>query len=153
MPNTYTQMYAHIIFSPKGRQNLILPSFEERLYKYLTGIVQKKGQKLIAVNGMPDHIHLFVGFQPSVSISDLVKDVKAYSSKFVNDEHFLPNHFAWQSGFGCFTHSHAQIDVVAQYIMHQKEHHRKKSFREEYLSILKKYSVSFDMKYVFEFYD
>lgn len=153
MANTYTQMYAHLVFSPLGRQNLILPAFEDRLYRYITGIVQTKGQKMIAINGMPDHVHLFFGFKPGIAISDLVRDVKVSSSKFINEERFLPGRFSWQEGFGCFTYGHSQVDRVAQYVMNQKEHHRKRSFRDEYLELLRKFAVPFDERYMFEFYD
>jgi len=153
MPNTYTQMYAQIVFTPKGRENLILSTFEERLYQYMTAIVQNKGQKMIAINGMPDHIHLFIGFKPSIAISDLVRDVKANSAKFINEHRLLPGRFAWQDGFGCFTYAHSQLDAVAKYVMQQKEHHRTKSFRNEYLDFLEKFVVPFEEKYLFEFYD
>jgi putative transposase len=153
MPNTYTQMYAQIVFTPKGRENLILPVFEERLYQYITAIVQNKGQKMIAVNGMPDHIHLFVGFKPNIAISDLVRDVKANSAKFINEQDLLPKRFAWQDGFGCFTYAHSQLDTVAKYVMRQKEHHRAKTFRQEYLEFLEKFVVPFDEQYLFEFYE
>ncbi|MFZ2901042.1 MAG: IS200/IS605 family transposase [Saprospiraceae bacterium] len=152
MANTFSQMYAHLIFSPKGRQNLILPSFEESLFKYLTGIVQNKGQKMIAINGMPDHLHIFIGFKPSLAISDLVRDVKASSTNFINESRFLPGKFFWQEGFGCFTHSHSQVDTVAKYVLHQKEQHKKQSFREEYLALLKKLDIPFEERYLFEFY-
>ncbi len=146
-------MYAHLIFSPKGRQSLILSSFEERLYKFITGIVQNKDQKMLAIHGMTDHIHLFIGFKPNISISDLVRDVKASSSKFINEEGWLPYKFSWQEGFGCFTYSHSQVDSVAKYVMNQKEHHRKKTFREEYLELLDKFVVPFEEQFLFEFYD
>jgi putative transposase len=146
-------MYAQIVFTPKGRENLILPEFEERLYQYITAIVQNKGQKMIAVNGMPNHIHLFIGFKPTIALSDLVRDVKANSAKFINENHWLPKRFAWQDGFGCFTYGHSQLDTVAQYVMRQKEHHRTKTFREEYLDFLEKFAVPFDEQYLFEFYD
>ena len=153
MANTYSQLYAQLIFSPKGRQNLILPSFEEEIFKYITGIVQNKGQKMIAINGMPDHIHLFIGFKPSVALSDLVRDIKASSSKLINEKKWLPHKFCWQEGFGCFTYSHSQLDSVAKYVLEQKVHHQKRTFREEYLQLLKKFGVSFDERFLFEFYD
>jgi REP element-mobilizing transposase RayT len=153
MANTYTQMYAQIIFSPKGRENLILPSFEERLYQYITGIVKERGQKLIAINGMPDHIHIFIGFKPSLAIADLVKDIKIGSTKFIKANGFLRGAFAWQDGYGCFTYAHSQIAVVANYVMNQKEHHRTRTFKEEYEDFLQKFEVSFDERYLFEFYD
>lgn len=153
MANTYTQMYAQVIFSPKGRENLILPSFEERIYKYISGVVKDRGQKLIAINGMPDHLHLFIGFKPSLAIADLVKDIKTSTTKFINSERFLPWRFAWQDGYGCFTYSHSQVDMVAQYVMNQKQHHRVKTFREEYMALLQKFEVAYEDRYLFEYYD
>jgi putative transposase len=153
MANTFTQMYAQIVFCPRGRAHLIHPSFEDRLYKYITGIIQDRGQKLIAINGMPDHIHIFIGFKPDIEISDLVGDIKTGSSKFIKTNRFLSRDFNWQRGFGCFTYAHSQIDAVAKYVMNQKEHHRKKTFRAEYLQFLKKFEVEYDEQYLFEFYD
>ena len=108
---------------------------------------------MIAINGMPDHVHLFIGFKPTIALSDLVRDVKAFSSKFIDEEGFLPDKFSWQEGFGCFTYAHSQMDSVAKYVMNQKEHHQKKSFKEEYLEFLTKFVVPFDERYLFEFYD
>lgn len=153
MANTFIQMYAQIIFSPKGRENLILPAFEERLYQYITGIVQNKGQKMIAINDMPDHIHLFIGFKPAIALSDLIRDVKASSSKFINDERLVRGKFSWQDGFGCFTYAHSQLDAVAKYVMNQKDHHKAKTFRDEYVEFLEKFVVSYEERYLFEFYD
>ncbi len=152
MANTYTQMYAQIVFSPLGRDNLILPSFEERLYQYITGIIKERGQKLIAINGMPDHLHIFIGFKPTIRIADLVADIKIGSTKFIKTNRFLPGTFSWQDGYACFTYSHSQIDAVAKYVMNQKEHHKAKTFREEYLEFLQKFDVPFDEQYLFEFY-
>jgi REP element-mobilizing transposase RayT len=153
MANTFYQNYAQIVFSPKGRENLILPSFEERIYQYITGIIKNNDQKLIAINGMPDHIHVFIGFKPTIAIANLVRDIKANSSKFINEEHFLRGKFAWQDGYGCFTYAHSQLDVVAKYVMNQKEHHKTKTFREEYLSFLEKFAIPYDEKYLFDFYE
>jgi len=153
MANTFTQMYAQIVFCPKGRENLILPNFEERLYQYITGIVRERGQKLIAINGMPDHLHLFIGFKPTIQLADLVGDIKTGASKFIKTNRFLTRGFSWQDGYGCFTYGHSQIDVVAKYVMNQKEHHRKKTFREEYIQFLQKFEVPYEEKYLFEFYD
>ncbi len=141
MANTFTQMYAQVVFSPKGRGHLILPSFEERLYQYITGIVKEYDQKLIAINGMPDHVHIFFGFKPTLKIADLVNDIKTGATKFIKKNRFLPGTFAWQDGYGGFTYAHSQIDSVAKYIMNQKEHHKKKTFREEYLDFLRKFGV------------
>lgn len=153
MGNTFYQNYAQIVFSPKGRENLILPSFEERIYQYITGIIKNNDQKLNTINGMPDHIHVFIGFKPTIAIANLVRDIKANSSKFINEEHFLRGKFAWQDGYGCFTYAHSQLDVVAKYVMNQKEHHKTKTFREEYLSFLEKFAIPYDEKYLFDFYE
>jgi len=153
MANTFTQMYAQIVFCPKGRENLILPSFEERLYQYITGIIKEREQKLIAINGMSDHLHIFLGFKPTIQLADLVGDIKTGASKFIKTKRFLTREFSWQDGYGCFTYGHSQIDAVAKYVMNQKEHHRKKTFREEYLQFLQKFEVPYEEKYLFEFYD
>ncbi len=153
MANTFTQMYAQVVFSPKGRQHLILPAIEEKLYQYITGVVKEYDQKLIAVNGMPDHIHIFIGFKPSIKISDLVGDIKTASSKYIKKERLLPGTFAWQDGYGCFTYAHSQLDVVAKYVMNQKVHHQKRTFRQEYMEMLQKAGVQYDERYLFEFYD
>ena len=150
MPNTYTQIYIHIVFSVQGRGNLISESYREELQKYITGIVQNRGQKLIAIYCMPDHVHIFVGFKPVMSISDLVREIKAVSSKFINDKRWIIGKFNWQEGYGAFSHSHSQIDSVVKYIRNQKEHHGVKSFKVEYLEILKDNDVKYDDKYLFE---
>ena len=122
---------------------------KEELHKYITGIIQKKGQKVIAINSMPDHIHILIGMKPNVALSDLVRDVKAGSSKFTNSKNWVMGRFNWQEGFGAFSYSHSQLDTVAGYVMDQEKHHSKKSFRDEYLEMLKRFNVKYDMKYVF----
>lgn len=153
MANTFTQMYAQIVFCPKGRENLILPDFEERVYQYITGIVQERGQKLIAINGMPDHLHIFIGFKPTIKIADLIGDIKIGASKFIKTKRFLRSGFAWQDGYGCFTYGHSQIDTVAKYVMNQKEYHKRKSFKEEYIEFLHKFEIEYNERYLFEFYN
>ena len=150
MPNTYTQVYIHIVFTVQGRQNLISETHREELQKYITGIVQNRGQKLIAIYCMPDHIHIFIGIKPVMSISDLVREIKAVSSKFINDKRWIKGKFNWQEGYGAFSHSHSQIDTVVKYIRNQKEHHDSKTFKEEYLKMLTDYDVKYDDKYLFE---
>jgi putative transposase len=112
MANTYSQIYVHIVFAVKGRQNLISVTWKDEVYKYITGIVTNKGQKLIAINGMSDHIHILVGFKPDKTISDLVRDIKANSSKFINDNKWINGKFEWQTGFGAFSYSHSQLPNV-----------------------------------------
>ena len=150
MANTYTQIYIHIVFAVQGRQCLIPRQHKEELYKYSSGIVKKRGQKLIAINGMPDHVHVFVGMTPTIAISDLVRDVKAGSSGFINEKKWFPGRFNWQEGFGAFSYSHSQIDQVVKYIQKQEEHHRKSSFKEEYLELLKIFAVEYNEQYLFE---
>ena len=147
--NTYTQIYIHIVFAVEGRQSLIRVEHKEELHKYITGIIQKKEQKVIAINSMPDHIHVLIGMKPNAVLSDLVRDVKTGSSKFINGKNWVTGRFNWQEGFGAFSYSHSQLDTVAGYVMGQEKHHSKKSFRDEYLEMLKKFNVKYDMKYVF----
>jgi len=153
MPDTYSQIYIHIIFAVKGRGNLISPMWKDELYKYIAGIIKAKDQKPLIINGMPDHIHVFVGLKPSMRISDLVRDIKNNSSKFINDKKFLRGKFSWQEGYGVFSYSHSHIGNVYNYILNQEKHHRKKTFREEYFNFLKKYEIEFNEKYLFEWID
>ena len=152
MANTYTQIYIHIVFAVQGRQNLIPKEHKEELHKYMTGIIQNKGQKLIAINSMPDHVHIFIGMKPTIVLSDLVRDVKNNSSNFINDKKWIRGRFNWQKGFGAFSYAHSQIDTVAKYILNQEKHHGQKTFKEEYLEMLKNFNVEYDEKYLFEFY-
>ena len=153
MPNTYTQIYIQIVFAVKGKQNLIHNDHREELHKYITGIVQNRGQKMLAIFCMSDHTHIFIGLKPSIAISDLVRDIKACSSKFINDNKWMRGKFNWQEGFGAFSYSRSHIDKVVQYILNQQEHHRKKSFREEYVEFLTKYAIDYNAKYLFEWID
>jgi putative transposase len=149
MSNTYTQLYIHFVFAVKYRQAVIEAEWENRLQKYITGVVQNNGHKLLAINTMPDHLHLFAGLNPKQSISDLMKLVKGDSSEFINKEGFTQRKFHWQDGYGAFSNSRTQIDGVVKYILNQKEHHKKQTFREEYLGILKRNAVEYDEKYIF----
>lgn len=150
MANTYSQVYIHIVFAVQGRLNLIAEKHREELQKYITGIISKRNQKLLAVYCNPDHTHIFVGMKPELSISDLVRDVKAGSSNFINDKKWVVGKFSWQKGAGSFSHSHSQIDTVVKYVKNQKEHHHKKTFKEEYLEMLKNFAVDYDERYLFE---
>ncbi len=150
MANTYSQIYIHVVFAVQGRQNLIPKEHKEELHKYITGIVKNKGQKLIAINSMPDHVHIFIGMKPSIALSDLVGDIKASSSAFINTKKWIREKFNWQEGFGAFSYGHSQIDAVVKYIQDQEKHHAKKTFKEEYLDMLKKFNVAYDEKYLFK---
>jgi len=149
MPNTYTQLYIHFVFAVKYRKAIIQEDWENRLQKYITGIVQKNGHKLIAINSVPDHLHLFVGLNPKHSISELMRLVKGDSSEFVNDNHLTSRKFQWQEGYGAFSNSRSQIDGVVKYILNQKAHHTQKTFKEEYTEILRHNDIEYDEKYIF----
>lgn len=150
MPNTYSQIYIQIVFAVKGRQNLIPEQSRTELQKYITGIVQKRDQKMLAIFCMPDHTHILVGLKPSILISDLVRDIKAGSSKFISDNNLVNGKFNWQEGFGAFSYSKSQIDTVIKYILNQEIHHKKRTFKEEYLNFLKKFEIKYDERYLFE---
>ncbi len=153
MANTFSQIYLQIVFTVHGRQNLIKKENKDELYKYITGIIKNNNQKLLAINGMPDHIHIFIGLNPNIHISNLVRDIKANSSRFINEKGFVRGKFSWQEGFGVFSYSHSHIDRVINYIVKQEEHHKKKTFKEEYLELLEKFNIKFEPKYLFVFYD
>ena len=150
MANTYTQIYIQIVFAVKGRQNLIAKENREELHKFITGIVTNRGQKLFAVFAMPDHVHILVSIGPTILISDLVRDIKAGSSKFINDKKWINGKFNWQEGYGAFSYSKSSVDSVVKYILNQEEHHKNKKFKEEYLGLLEKFEIEYDQKYLFE---
>ena len=150
MPNTYTQLYVHVVFAVKGRANLISEQWKTRLLEYITGIIRKKNQKLMAINSVPNHLHLLIGLKPDCKLSDLMRDVKANSSRFINHEKLVLGNFEWQQGFGAFSVGQSQIQRVVDYILKQEYHHRKKAFRDEYTELLKSYQVDFDSNYLFE---
>jgi putative transposase len=150
MPGTFSQIYIQIVFAVKGRENLINNSWKDELHKYIAGIIKAKDQKSIIVNGMPDHIHAFVGLRPSMAISDLVRDIKSNSSTFINDRKLVKGKFSWQEGYGAFSYGHSQLDTVYKYILHQEEHHKTKSFKEEYMGFLNKFEVPHEERYLFE---
>ena len=150
MANTYTQVHLQFVFAPKYRASLIHSNWENDLYKYITGVVQKNGHKMISVNGMPDHVHILVGFRATQSIADFMQDVKAGSSKWINDNKYCNGRFEWQTGYGAFSYSKSQLPAVIRYIENQKEHHRKKTFLEEYKLFLEKFEVEFDIRYIFQ---
>lgn len=148
MANTYTQIYLQFVFAVQDRFSLIQNEWKDELHKYITGIVQNNKHKLIAINGMPNHIHVFIGYKPHQLVPDLLQDIKGSSSGWVNKKGFVKGKFHWQEGYGAFSYSHSQIDIVAKYIHNQEEHHRRKSFREEYLEFLKQFNLSFDKRYI-----
>lgn len=153
MPNTFSQIYLQFVFAVKGRQSLIEKKNKEELHKYITALVQNRNAKMLAIHCMPDHTHLFVGFKPSVLISDFVKEIKVESNEFINNKKWIRGRFAWQEGYGVFSYSHSHIDRVVKYVLNQEAHHYKKSFRQEYLELLKRFDISFEEKYLFDFCD
>jgi REP element-mobilizing transposase RayT len=150
MAGTFTQLYIQIVFAVKGREKLIAKSWKLQLNEYISGIIRNKNQKAIIVNGMADHIHVFIGLKPSISISDLVRDIKNNSSNFINKSKLVPGKFSWQEGYGAFSYSHSHISKVYNYILNQEKHHRKKTFREEYIDLMMKFNIPFDEKYLFD---
>lgn len=153
MANTYTQLYVHLVFVVKGRENLISENHREELEKYICGIINNKNCKPLAIYCNPDHTHILLGLHPSVSVSDIARDIKANSSRFINENKWIKGKFNWQDGFGAFSYSKSHLDNVIKYILNQPFHHKKKTFREEYIEFLKKYQIDYDEKYLFDWLD
>ena len=151
MANTFSQIYIQTVFAVNGWLSLIRPEFREELYKYMTGIVRNNGQKLISINGMSDHVHILIGLKPAMALADLVRDIKADSSNFINTKKWVRGKFSWQEGYGAFSYGHSQLDTIIRYIQNQEHHHRRRSFKDEYLVWLKKFEIPFEEKYVFQF--
>ncbi len=150
MANTYTQIHLHLIFAVKYRTGIIEDKWKDELYKYITGIIQSNNHKLLIINGMPDHIHILIGIRPNQSVSELLQDIKGSSSKWINEKGFVKGKFEWQEGFGAFSYSKSQIKDVIKYIENQEEHHKKRTFREEYLAFLDAFEVEYNEKYIFK---
>jgi REP element-mobilizing transposase RayT len=153
MPNTYTQLYIQFVFAVKWRESLIRKEWKDELYKYITGIVQNNKSKMLAINGMPDHIHIFIGYKPTIPIPDLVKDIKVASSLWINERKLVKGKFNWQEGYGAFSYRLRDIDEICKYIQSQESHHQTITFREEYIRQLKDFDITYDEKYLFEFFD
>ncbi|HMV25518.1 IS200/IS605 family transposase [bacterium] len=149
MANTYTQLYIHIVSVVRGRMSLIPDNHKIELYKYMTGIIQNKGHKLLAINGMPDHVHFLIGYDPHEALSALVKEVKRCSTNFINEKGWIKGRFSWQEGYGAFSYAKSQLNTVCRYIENQEQHHKKQTFREEYVALLKRYEINYDERYVF----
>lgn len=153
MANTYSQITIHCVFAVKGRENIIAQSWRDRLHSYLSGIITEKGAKALAVGGWKDHVHILVGLPVTISVSDFMSSVKANSSKWINEQRFVPGKFQWQPGYGAFSYSKSQRDTVVKYIINQEEHHKTKTFREEYIKMLTDFEVIYEEKYIFDFYE
>ena len=152
MADTYVQAYFHIVFAIKNRQALIQKRWKDELEKYVSTIVQNHGHKLIAIGSMPDHIHIFLGYKLTQTIPKLVEEIKTSSNAWIKEKELSRFKFDWQKGYGAFTHSHSQIDTVAKYVLNQEAHHKKKSFRREYIEMLNNLQIEYNDKYVFEFF-
>lgn len=150
MANTYYQIYIQYVFAVKGRQNLLHKSWRDEVFKYMTGIITNKGQKSIIVNGVEDHVHVFVGINTATHLSELIRDVKNNSSNFINDNKLVKGKFSWQEGYGAFSYSHSHIKNVYNYIMNQEEHHKSQTFKKEYLEFLEKFEIEYDERYLFD---
>lgn len=153
MSGTYSQIYIQVVFAAKGRENLISPKWRADIHKYIAGIIRNKGQKPIIVGGISDHIHVFVGLKPIMALSDLVRDVKNNSSKFINEQNLVKGRFAWQEGYGAFSYAHSQIERVYNYILNQESHHRTIRFKGEFFGLLNEHEIEFNEKYLFEWYE
>ena len=153
MASTFSQIYIQYVFAVKDRENLLQKPWRNDVFKYMAGIIKNKNQKSIIVNGVSDHVHVFVGLKPSMCIADLIRDIKNNTSNFINDQKFLNVKFAWQEGYGAFSYAHSQIDSVYNYIANQEAHHKKKNFKEEYLEFLQKFDIEYDEKYLFDWID
>ena len=149
MANTYTQLYIQIVFAVKFRESLIREEIREEIQKYISGIVQNNGHKMLAIYCMPDHVHIFIGLNPRQSISDCVRDIKANSSKWINERRLTGSKFHWQEGYGSFSYSNNHLDRVVKYVLNQPEHHRQKSFREEYHEFLEKFEIEYREEFLF----
>ena len=150
MANTYTQIHIQAVFSVQNRQCIISDSWKNELYKYITGIIKNNKHKPLAINGMPDHIHILFGLRPAQSISDLLQDIKGNSSKWINEKKFVKGKFSWQEGYGAFSYRKSDIPQIINYIRNQQEHHLRKSFTEEYLELLKEFNIDYDERYIFK---
>ena len=148
MPNTYTQLYTHLVFAVKHRQALIRPEFREETERYMTGILQHKKHKLLAIYLMPDHAHILIGQNPALALSETVQVLKTESGNFIREKRFTPFHFQWQEGFGAFSHSRSDLDKVIRYVLGQPEHHQKQTFRQEYLALLQRFAIEIGRAHV-----
>jgi len=150
MANTYTQIHVQFVFAVQYRASLIHETWKDKLYKYMTGIVQEHKHKLIIVNGMPDHVHMLVGMRPTQSLSDLMQDIKGSSSTWINERRLTKGRFQWQEGYGAFSYSKKELPLIINYIKNQEEHHRQKTFMEEYMELLQEFEIAYDEKYIFK---
>ena len=150
MANTYTQIHIQAVFAVQNRLCLINKQWKDQLYKYITGVIQNQGHKLLAINGVADHVHIFFGYRPVQSLSDLMQDVKGNSSKWINQNRLVKGRFSWQEGYGAFSYHKNRVQSIINYILRQEEHHKKISFRHEYQKLLEEFEVEYDQNYIFK---
>jgi REP element-mobilizing transposase RayT len=153
MANTYSQILIQAVFAVQARDHLIKPEWKEELFKYIGGIFRKQNQKLLAVGGVEDHVHILFGLKPNIAISDVLRDVKANSSAFINEQRFTRRKFRWQEGFGAFSYSRSQLDAVAKYVLNQEAHHATRTFRQEYIGLLDRFEVEYEDRFLFDWLD
>lgn len=153
MPNTFSQIYLQFVFAVQHRLSLIPREHKEELHKYVTALVQNRNAKMLAIHCMPDHAHIFVGYKPTIYMPDFVKEIKVESNKFMVSKNWVGNRFAWQEGYGVFSYSRSHIDRVIKYIMNQEKRHRKITFKKEYITILDKFEVAYEERFLFDFSD
>ena len=151
MANTFSQIYLQFVFAVKRRESLIVKEYKEELQKYITGLVQNRKAKMLAIHCMPDHTHLFIGFKPTILISDFVKEIKVESNEFINNKKWVKGKFGWQEGYGVFSYSHSHIDAVVKYVLNQETHHQKRTFKQEYHELLEKFRIPYEERFLFEF--
>jgi len=150
-PASYSQIYLQFVFATKYREALIQPPHQAEVFPFISGLVNSMGHRCYAVNGMPDHVHVFMSFNPKKSPSETIKEIKRASTNFINSKQWFPGKFQWQNGYGCFSYGKSQVDSVVKYIQNQKQHHLKRSFKEEYLAFLEKFEIEYDSQYLFDF--
>ena len=150
MANTFTQIHIQAVFAVQNRKCIIQKHWKDELFKYITGIVHNNNHKLLAINGMPDHVHVLFGLRPAQSIADLMQDIKGSSSKWINEKGFIRSKFSWQEGYGAFSYAKSELPALIHYINNQQEHHRKKTFIEECKDLLREFKIEYDERYIFK---
>jgi putative transposase len=152
-PGVFTQLYVHLVFAVKYRERLLTKEMRDELFRYIIGIVTNRKHKVIIINGMADHIHILIGLNPNDKISDLIACIKRESSSFINDKKWFRGKFHWQDGYGAFSYGRSQLNDIYKYIANQEQHHKRRTFREEYIELLKRFEIKFEEKYLFDFFE
>lgn len=153
VPGTFTQIYLQFVMAVKFREAILKQEYQKEVFSFMSGLINSMGHKSYAINGMPDHVHIFMSFTPKHSPAETIKEIKRASTNFINEKKWFPGKFQWQNGYGCFSYSKSHIDNVVKYILNQQNHHRKVKFKDEYLEFLRKFEVDFDEQFLFEFFD